>query len=262
MSYIENLFSVKEKVVFITGAGSGLGQHCAALFSKLGSNVAYSDINLQSLEETELLLENKQQHLKLQLDIREESKVQDAIAKTIKKFGHVDILINSAAVIDYAPWTEVTTAIWNKTYETDLLGSWLVSKAVATTMVKQKIKGTIINISSSLYCRTQKDLIPYNSIKAAVAHMTRSLGLELTPYNIRVNAIAPGFMKTKMVADFLQTADGKRAIKSVPLQRAADLKEIEGLILLLASDASSYMSGSIIKMDGGLAFNHIEIPHD
>ncbi|CAM2754023.1 acetyoacetyl CoA reductase [Legionella steigerwaltii] len=263
MLYLEKLFSVEDKSVLITGAASGLGQHCSALFARLGSKVAYADINSKGLNETESVIKTSKHHpIKLHLDITDEKKVEQAVVQVTETFGCIDVLINCAAVIDYRPFMEVTQSIWNKTFQVDLLGTWIVSKAVATSMINKKVAGSIINLSSSLYHRTQKDLIPYNSIKAAIAHMTKSMGLELLEHNIRVNAVAPGFMKTKMVAEFLKTEDGKKAIKSVPYKRAAELEELDGCILLLASNASSYMSGTIIKVDGGLAFNHIEISND
>lgn len=261
MSYIDDLFSVTDKSVVITGAGSGLGQHCTQLFSELGCDVAYLDINKTGLAETEKSINHfDNNQLQIHLDVTGEKEVQQAVAAAVKDFGKIDILINCAAIIDYSPMMQVTKDIWDKTYQVDLLGSWFMCKAVAKSMIDNNIEGSIINMSSSLFHRTQKDLIPYNSIKAAVAHMTRSMALELTPYNIRVNALAPGFMKTKMVAEFLETEDGKKAVKSVPFNRAAELREIEGVMVLLASNASSYMTGSIIMIDGGLAFNHIEIP--
>ncbi|HLD17041.1 MAG TPA: SDR family oxidoreductase [Coxiellaceae bacterium] len=261
MSYLDTLFSVANKTIFITGAGSGLAQHCAVLFAKLGSHVVFVDINQDGLNETEEQIKPySSNYLKLKLDVTDEQAVQNAVAAAIKTFGQIDILLNCAAVIDYVPWNQVTENEWNRNYKVDLLGSWFTCKAVAESMIAKKIPGSIINIASSLCHRTQKDLIPYNTVKAAVAHMTRSLGLELTPYNIRVNALAPGFMKTKMVEEFLKTQNGEKAVKSVPFKRAANLTEIEGVILLLASNASSYMSGSVIRIDGGLSFNEIVIP--
>lgn len=258
--YIEQLFSVSNKTIVITGAGSGLGQHCVELFSKLGSNVAYIDINLNGLNETESKISQyKNKTLKIQTDVTDETAVKNAIDKIINTFNKIDVLINCAAIIDYVPMMKVTREIWDKTYNVDLLGTWFMCKAVAATMIEKKVAGSIINLASSLCHRTQIDLIPYNSIKAAIAHMTRSMGLELVDHHIRVNALAPGFIKTKMVEDFLKTDDGKKSLNNVPFKRAANLSEIEGIILLLASDASSYMSGSVIMIDGGLAFNGIPI---
>ncbi len=261
MDYYQTLFNVQDKVVFITGAGSGLGQHCAQLFAKLGATIIYADINTQGLQQTtNFINQHSCQSLALTLDVTSESAVKQAVSQIVAKYDHIDVLLNCAAIIDYLPFNEVTQEIWDRTYQVDLLGSWFCAKAVAQSMIEKNIAGSIINMASSLCHRTQKDLIPYNSIKAAVAHMTKSLGLELVSYNIRVNALAPGFMLTNMVEEFLKTDDGKKAVKTVPMQRAAKLQEIEGVILLLASQASSYMSGATIQIDGGLSFNHIEIP--
>ncbi len=131
-------------------------------------------------------------------------------------------------------------------------GTWLMCQGVARHMIQEGIKGSITNISSADSHRTQKDMTPYCATKAAINHLTRSFSYEMAPYGIRVNAIAPGGMLTSMVKNFLQTPDGQNAVWTVPFRRFADLDELDGALLLLASKASSYMTGSVITVVCGL----------
>lgn len=261
MRHLEQIFSIKGKTAFITGAGSGLGQHTAILFAKLGAQVVITDVNEQGLQETATAIEAASgQVLSLVMDVRRQESVKTCVAQAVEHFDHIDIVLNCAAVIYYEPFLATSQENWDQNYEVDLRGSWFVCREIAEHMMQRNIKGSMINLASSLCHRTQKDLTPYNAIKAGVAHMSRSMALELMEHGIRVNAVAPGFIATNMVKAFLETDDGKKAVTSVPMKRAADLSELEGLMVFLASNASSYMSGSLLMIDGGLAYNEILIP--
>lgn len=260
MSFIENLFSLKNKVAIITGAASGIGQHAALIYAQAGAQVVIVDINVAGLNQTAQNLKALGFDAIVQaIDITNEDQVNGAVTETIKKFGHIDILLNCAAIIKYQSFLSIELQDWQNTFNVDLIGTWLMAKTVINHMIEKKITGSIINIASSLAYRTQKDLVVYNTIKAGVAHFTKTMGAELVEHNIRINAIAPGFTLTNMIKEFLASDDGKHAIQSVPFKRAAELDELNGVLLLLASNASSYISGTLIKVDGGLAFDSIEI---
>jgi 3-oxoacyl-[acyl-carrier protein] reductase len=150
---------------------------------------------------------------------------------------------------------EVPEEEFDRVFAVNVKGTWLVAQAVARHMVDRGIRGSIITISSADSHRTQKNLAPYCGTKAAVNHLTRILAAELAPHGVRVNVLAPGGMLTPMVEQFLHTPDGQAAVWAVPFKRFAELTELDGPLLLPASDASSYMTGSVLTADGGLSCN-------
>jgi len=157
---------------------------------------------------------------------------------------------------------DVTEQEWDRLVAVNLKGIWLMSQAVARHMVEQRITGSIINISSADSHRAQKNLTPYAATKAAVNHLTRNMSYELAKHGVRINVLAPGGMLTNMVKDFLKTPDGQAAVWTVPFKRFAELHELDGPLLLLASQASSYMTGSVLTVDGGLSCNALQYRDD
>lgn len=254
MSYLEDLFSLKGKTAIITGAASGLGQHCVQVLAKAGANVALFDLNKNGLRETAKMTEGTgAKVLEMEIDVTQLQQVEQGVAQTIKEFGQINILVNCAGILIIKPALDNTEADWDSVFDVNIKGTWLMCQTVAKHMVDKEIKGSIINISSADSHCVQKDMVPYSATKAAMNHLTRGLSYELSRHNIRVNTIAPGGMLTNMVKDFLKTPGGQNAVWTVPFKRFAELNELDGTLLLVASDASSYMTGSTVTIDGGLS---------
>ena len=246
---------LKGKVVIITGARQGMGKADALLFAKNGAKVTVADI---SQEECQLVVEEIEKSggeaLAVKCDVASEKEVEEMVKKTVDKFGKVDILVNNAGICQFKPFLEMTEEEWKKTLDVNLKGYFLCAKACAKEMIKHK-SGAIVNIASVVMGQIgmgMAGLAHYSASKGGIAALTKTLALELAPYNIRVNAIAPGAIDTPMAAS--AKADQKtleQILAVIPLHRMGKPEEIASTVLFLTSDASSYITGSIVVVDGG-----------
>jgi len=246
---------LKGKVAIITGARRGMGKADALAFAKNGAKVVVSDI---SQEECELVVDeikkNGGEGLAVKCDVTNEKETEEMVKKTVDKFGKVDILVNNAGICEFKPFLELTEEEWDKTLDINLKGYFLCAQAVAKEMVKQK-SGVIINIASVVMGQMgigMAGLAHYSASKGGIAALTKTLALEFAPYNIRVNAIAPGAIDTPMAAS--TKADPKvleATLAMIPLHRMGKPEEIANTALFLSSNASSYITGSIVVVDGG-----------
>jgi len=254
---LNNLFSLNKKTALVTGASSGLGRHFAITLAKAGADVIVAARRTDKLAEVvEEIKALGKQAFAVSLDVTQENNVEDAVAKALAHFGKIDILINNAGNTILKPSLEVTGTDWDYIFDTHAKGTWLVSRAVIKNMIAQQIAGSIINISSTMATRTGRNRIAYSSAKAAISHMTRAMAFDFAP-KIRVNAIAPGWFETDLNRELLNSEAGKIFKAGIPLQRTGELHELNGALLLLASDASSYISGSVLQVDGGYAANGV-----
>ena len=246
---------LKGKVVIITGARQGMGKADALLFAKNGAKVTVADI---SQEECQLVVEEIEKSggeaLAVKCDVASEKEVEEMVKKTVDKFGKVDILVNNAGICQFKPFLEMTEEEWKKTLDVNLKGYFLCAKACAKEMIKHK-SGAIVNIASVVMGQIgmgMAGLAHYSASKGGIAALTKTLALELAQYNIRVNAIAPGAIDTPMAAS--AKADQKtleQTLAVIPLHRMGKPEEIASTVLFLTSDASSYITGSIVVVDGG-----------
>jgi NAD(P)-dependent dehydrogenase (short-subunit alcohol dehydrogenase family) len=183
-------------------------------------------------------------------DVTKEADIAVMVQKVMAEFGKIDILINNAGIGGTTPILDLQEAEWDRYMSLNLKGPVLCSKLVGAEMIKRK-QGNIINVSSLFSKIVARYMAAYAATKTALVSFTRTLALEWARYNIRVNALCPGYFDTPMNHDFWQTKGGKSIIDKIPLQRVGDTKEIKPAILFLASDANSFMTGSTLFVDGG-----------
>ncbi len=248
-----DLFKLDGKVALITGAGSGLGRQFAETLSDAGASVVLAARRREKLEETAELVRNKGGNaICLELDVTDSLSVTNCVRETTSEFGTPDILVNNAGIAKQAFLTDISEDDWDAVLDTNLKGVFMVAQAVAKSMINADKHGSIINIASVLGLRVSKALGSYIAAKSAVVQLTKAMAIEWSRYNIRVNALAPGYFITEINQEqFADSSAEDFLMRRVPMSRVGDLREIAGPLLLLASDAGSYMTGSIIAVDGG-----------
>ncbi len=248
-----NLFNLDGKVALITGAGSGLGRQFAATLADAGASVVLAARRREKLEETaETIRDRGGNAICLELDVTDSLSITNCIRETVSEVGAPDILVNNAGIAKQGYLTDISEDDWDAVLDTNLKGVFMVAQAVAKSMITANKPGSIINIASILGLRVSKALASYIAAKSAVVQLTKAMAIEWSRQNVRVNALAPGYFITEI--NEKQFADGAAddfLRERVPMGRVGDLPEIAGPLLLLASDAGSYMTGSIVVVDGG-----------
>jgi len=246
---------LKGKVAIITGARRGMGRSHALTLAKAEANVVVADISLEDCQKVvEEIKKSGGQALAVKCDVTKKTEVNEMVKKAIEQWGRVDILVNNAGICQFKPFLEITEEEWDRTIDINLKGYFLCAQVVAREMVKQK-SGVIVNIASIAMGQVGvgfPTLAHYCASKGGIVAMTETLALELAPFNIRVNAIAPGAIDTPMVEAIKadpKTMEG--TLSRIPLHRIGKSEEVSNLVLFLASDASSYMTGSTVVIDGG-----------
>ena len=185
------------------------------------------------------------------MDVRDADSVVQAFESARARLGAVTVVVNNSGVAGAERALEVDEAGWDRVLDTNLKGAWRVAQSAAKAMVAAESGGSIINVASILAFRVAGGVSPYAASKAGLVQLTRALALELARYRIRVNAIAPGYISTEMNREFFSSPQGEAMIKRIPQRRAGDPRDLDGALLLLASDASAYMTGSTVVVDGG-----------
>ena len=248
-----DLFNLDGKVALITGAGSGLGRQFAETLAGAGATVALAARRREKLDETaEIVRQAGGNAICLELDVTDSLSVTNCIRETASEVGVPDILVNNAGIARQAYLTETSEDDWDAVIDTNLKGVFMMAQAAAKSMISAEKPGSIINIASILGLRVSKALGSYIAAKSAVVQLTKAMAIEWSRYDIRVNALAPGYFITEINEDQFANNQADAFLKErVPMGRVGDLGEMAGPILLLASGAGSYMTGSILTVDGG-----------
>jgi NAD(P)-dependent dehydrogenase (short-subunit alcohol dehydrogenase family) len=249
-----DLFSLQGKTAIVTGGGRGLGEQIAVAYGDAGANVVICSRNQEACQHiSERLTAKGVRSLALKCDVSNPEEIQYVVDETMKEFGRIDILVNNSGVSWGAPALEMPEDKWDKVMNINLKAVFLFSQAVGKIM-KEQHSGKIINIASIAgfggQDPTVMDAIGYSTSKGAVITFTKDLAVKLAPYNIHVNAIAPGFFPTKM-AKMVIDYSGKKILERTPAGRFGSDDDMKGPALFLASDASNYVYGHVLVVDGG-----------
>ncbi len=245
-------FRLDGKTALITGAGSGLGRQFAGTLASAGATVVLAARRTEKLEETrEQVVAAGGVAQCIPLDVCDSAGVKQAFADLEAAGQHVDILVNNAGISRTGFLAELSEADWDAVVDTNLKGVFLVAQAAARGMLARGSGGSIINIASILGYRVSQTLGSYIAAKSGVVNLTKTMALEWARYGIRVNSISPGYFETEINEGFLRSEPGQAMLRQVPMRRSGDLRELDGPLLLLASEAGSYMTGSNLTADGG-----------
>ncbi len=253
---MSDLFDVSQETILITGASQGLGRQFARVLSAHGAAVVLAARQTGKLKSLEDEIRGKGGRASaVQMDVTDIAGIGKALDAAEAAFGPVSVLINNAGIAIEKLSTEQTEADWDAVINANLKGAYFLATELARRMIARKQEGNIVNIASVLGLGVMKFLSPYTVSKAGIIQATKVMALELAGNNIRVNALAPGYIDTEMNHDFWATPAGEKLTKRIPQRRVGAESDLDGAILLLASRASRYTTGSVVTVDGGFLLN-------
>ncbi|MDN3988101.1 SDR family NAD(P)-dependent oxidoreductase [Zwartia vadi] len=246
------IFSLVGHTALVTGASSGIGHHMAKTLSQAGAHVIVAARRIDKLQELVKEIQSTGgQATAVSLDVTDADSIKVCFDQIEASGLIADIIISNAGTTVAKPALDQTEADWDAVIDTNLKGCWMVDTEAARRLVKHKLKGSIINISSILGERVAGAVVGYVTSKAGVIQFTKALALEFARYGIRVNALLPGYVVTDLNSDFLSSEAGKKLESRVPFRRFCQMEDLDGPLLLLASNAGQAMTGSAIPVDWG-----------
>jgi len=249
---MERLFDLSGKVAIVTGTSRGLGQYFGRALARAGADLVITSRDKVRLAEFQAEIEDLgRKALPVQLDVRKESDIDNMVGAAIAEYGRIDILVNNAGLNIRQPATEFTWDNWDTVLETNLKGAFFVAQAVGKEMIKQRY-GRIINIGSCTCVFGMEGIGPYCASRGGILQVSRSLAAEWGRHGITVNVLAPGWFKTAQNAVLYENKPWVEYITDrIPLGRPGKPNDLDGTVIFLASEASAYVTGQIILVDGG-----------
>src|SRR5882757_5024692 len=249
---MSDLFDVSKETILITGASQGLGRRFARVLSAHGAAVVLAARQTNKLESLEAEIKAKGgRAAAVQMDVTDTAGISKAVDRAEAALGPITVLINNAGIAIEKLSTEQTEADWDAVINANLKGAYFLATELARRMIARQQEGNIVNIASVLGQSVMKFLSPYTISKAGIIQATKAMALELAGNRIRVNALAPGYIDTEMNHEFWATPAGEKLTKRIPQRRVGAEADLDGAIMLLASNASRYMTGSVVTVDGG-----------
>ncbi|MFV3411167.1 SDR family NAD(P)-dependent oxidoreductase [Pseudomonas sp. NY15436] len=246
------LFDLTGRVALVTGASSGLGRHFAGTLAQAGAAVALcARREDRLLQQVTMLRDKGARALAVTMDVGDSGSVHAAVQQVQDELGVVDVLVNNAGIATTEFFLDQEETSWDAVLDTNLKGAWLVAREVARRLAATGRSGSIVNIASILGERVAGASSAYATSKAALIQLSKAMALELARKNIRVNALAPGYVETELNSEFLASEAGQRLMARVPQRRFAAMGELDGPLLLLTSEAGSYITGAVLAVDGG-----------
>jgi len=244
-------FDLTAKVAVVTGGSKGLGRTIAGALARAGAHVAITSRTQADLDQAAAeLRQHGRQVLSVCSDVTDEDSIRAMVQQVIDRFGQIDILVNNAGVEGIKAVTEMSAEYWDRVLQVNLRGPMLCCKHVGPHMIRRQ-RGKVINVASVLASRVARYVGAYAASKAGLVQLTRALALEWIRHNVQVNALCPGYFLTPMNKEFFATAAGRNLITKLPIGRLGEVHEIEGAAVFLASDATSYVTGTLLYVDGG-----------
>jgi NAD(P)-dependent dehydrogenase (short-subunit alcohol dehydrogenase family) len=246
------------KIAFVTGGARGIGRAIVEKFAAEGAQVTFGDVDDAAGRQTEAELTAAGVRAQFDRgDVTVEADVQRAIEAVVVRHGALDVLVNNAGVNAYFDATAMTEAEWDRVFAVDLKGAWLCAKYALRPMQRAR-RGSIVNIASIHSTLTLRGMFPYAAAKSGLVGLTRTLALEYAHAGIRVNAVLPGYTRTRLVEEWLSTqpdpaAAERRVLSAIPLGQMATPAEIANLVAFVASDEASAITGASLAADGGLS---------
>ena len=249
----DDIFKLDGRIALVTGASSGIGEYFVQVLAEAGARVVGADIRKDVLDKAiEQIGAQGNDVSAVAMDVSNQDSIDRALDQIVADIGIPDVVVNCAGVARAADFLDTKVQDWDLVMDVNLKGTYLIGRKVAALLVENKKPGSIINIASLLGLGgVQPQLAFYQTSKTGVVALTKSMATELFRYGIRVNALCPGYVLTDMNREFFESEEGKNYIKRMPQRRLGEKHELRGPLLLLASEAGSFINGAAIPVDGG-----------